>query len=137
MKKTINMSGMGVITTNADNESLKFFEFLPDEPAPKLEKPVQTNGKLLMLRDGTACFTANKPRTRDNSLLICKLAHGRLSTTRDHAVQLTLKAFASEDIDWQRAFVVETVDAMSNLTGTARMNEILKEVYELVNRKGK
>ena len=70
---------------------------------------------------------------RSNALLIRKAKHGRLSGTRDKAYQLTLKCFAIEGIDWQRAFVEEPIELMTDLMGPERMREILTEA---LNRLG-
>ena len=73
---------------------------------------------------------------RDNSLLIRQARHGRLSGTRDHAYQLTLKVFASEGIDWQRAFVEEPIEVMTDLMGPERMREILTEALNKLEAQG-
>ena len=86
-----------------------------------------TNGQLQMLRNAAFDYVTNKPRVRNNSLLIRKARHGRLSGTRDHAYQLTLKVFATEGIDWQRAFVLEPIEVMTDLMGHQRMRELLTE----------
>jgi len=127
-QKTIKLSGTGVVTSEGENGCVKFFEFLPCERAVQVVQPTQTTGKAQLMRDGTIYFKASPKRIRNNSLLICKVAHGRLSGTRDHAVQLTLKAFAVEHIDWQRTFVEETVNVMANLMGEERMIEILNKL---------
>ena len=61
--------------------------------------------------------------------------YGRLSGTRDHAYQLTLKVFASEGIDWQRAFVEEPIEVMTDLMGPERMRQILNEALKRLNAK--
>lgn len=129
-QKTIKLSGTGVVTSKGENGCVKFYEFLPDEQGVQVVKPAQATGRAQLMRDGTFYFTASPPRIRNNALLICKTAHGRLSGTRDHAVQLTLKAFAVEAVDWQRAFVEEAVGAMANLMGEERMIEILNKLIK-------
>ena len=84
---------------------------------------------------GSFFFTPAKKRQRSNSLLIRKARHGRLSGTRDHAWQLTLKVFASEGIDWQRAFVEEPIEVMTDLMGPERMRQILNEALKRLNAK--
>ena len=86
-----------------------------------------------MLRNASFDYVASKPRIRNNSLLIRKATHGRLSGTRDNAWQLTLKVFAAEGIDWQKAFVVEPIEVMSDLMGKQRMREILTDVLNHLN----
>jgi hypothetical protein len=94
-----------------------------------------TSGQLQMLRNAAFDFIANKPRVRNNSLLISKARHGRVSGTRDHAFQLTLKVFASEGIDWQKAFVEEPIELMTDLMGPQRMRQILKEALKKLEAK--
>ena len=50
------------------------------------------------MRDGTFDFIT-QPRLRAQSELIYKLAHGRVSHTKDGAVQLTLKVYRDEDVN--------------------------------------
>lgn len=125
MEKSIFLSGTGVITSDRADQNFKFFEFHPDNQGVEVMTPCQVNGKAQLMRDGTLCFTAAKPRTRNNALLIRKARHGRLSGTRDNAWQLTLKAFATEGIDWQKAFVEEPIELLTDLMGRERMREIL------------
>ena len=129
MTKIISIDGMVVVTTDETNQVVNI-QFCPDdELAPVLEQGSRTHGQLQQLRNGAFDFVSNKPRMRARSQLIRKVAHGRLSGTRDKAFQLTLKSFASETIDWQRAFVEETVDIMTDLMGPERMRVILKELF--------
>lgn len=133
MEKSIFLSGTGVITSDRADQNFKFFEFYPDNQGVEVMTPCQVNGKAQLMRDGTLCFTAAKPRVRTNSLLIRKARHGRLSGTRDNAWQLTLKVFATEGIDWQKAFVTEPIEVMTDLMGAGRMREILTEMLNRLN----
>lgn len=127
MDKSIFISGSAVITRD-ENNRVTNIQFLPDDEfTPVLESGSKTSGQLQMLRNATFDYVANKPRVRNNSLLIRKAKHGRVSGTRDHAFQLTLKVFASEGIDWQKAFVEEPIEVMTDLMGPERMRQILKE----------
>jgi hypothetical protein len=85
------------------------------------------------MRSGSFFFTPGKKRVRSNSLLISKARHGRVSGTRDKAWQLTLKVFATEGIDWQKAFIVEPIEVMTELMGKERMREILTNMLNLLN----
>ena len=128
MNKTITIGGQAAVTVD-ESSRVTNVQFLPDdEYKPVFEQGCRTNGMLQLFLNGALDYTTNKPRVRANSELIRKAAHGRLSGTRDKAFQLTLKCFASEAIDWQRAFVAETVDVMADLMGPARMRSILKEL---------
>ena len=126
MKRTFLFDGKAVVHRFQDGRL--YFEFMPDDPRQQVVEPSQTKGSAQLMRDGGFCFTEAKKRIRNNDLLICKAPHGRLSGTRDHAWQLTLKAFESESIDWQRAFVCEMVDVMAKLMGKQLMERLLKEL---------
>ena len=133
MNKRESINGVAVVTRD-ENNRVKFVQFLPDdELTPVLEQGCKTSGQLQLLRNAAFDYVANKPRVRNNSLLIRKARHGRLSGTRDHAFQLTLKVFANEGIDWQRAFVEEPIEVMSDLMGPERMREILGEALKRLN----
>ena len=66
------------------------FLFVPDHPAGGSISPFRSQGMGQLLPDGSFDFV-RKPRQRAQSKLIRKLAHGRVSETKDGAVQLTLK----------------------------------------------
>ena len=135
MDKSVFISG-SVVVTRDENNRVTNIQFLPDDEfTPVLEQPSKTSGQLQILRDAAFDYVANKPRVRNNSLLIRKARHGRLSGTRDHAFQLTLKVFASEGIDWQRAFVEEPIEVMTDLMWPERMREILKEALNRLSVK--
>ena len=44
--------------------------------------------------------------------------------------------FATEGIDWQKAFVTEPIEVMTDLMGPERMREILKEALDRLNAEG-
>ena len=133
MDKTLFISG-SVVVTRDENNRVKIVQFVPDDEfTPVLEQPSKTSGQLQLLRNAAFDYVANKPRIRNNLLLIRKARHGRLSGTRDHAFQLTLKVFAAEGIDWQRAFVEEPIEVMTDLMGSERMRGILKEALNRLN----
>ena len=126
--KSISINGVAVVTRD-ENNRVQNVQFLPDDELMQvLEQGSQTNGQLQLMRNAAFDYVANKPRVRAKSELIRKAAHGRLSGTRDKAFQLTLKVFASEGIDWQKAFVVEPIEVLTDLMGPERMREILKEM---------
>lgn len=130
MDKSISISGLVVVTRDG-NDRVKFIQFLPDDDiTPVMELGSKTSGQLQLLRNAAFDYVANKPRVRNNALLIRKARHGRLSGTRDHGWQLTLKVFASEGIDWQRAFIEEPIEVMTDLMGRERMREILSQALK-------
>ena len=135
MNKELFISG-SIVVTRDENQRVKFIQFVPDDEfTPVLEQGSKTSGQLQLLRNAAFDYVANKPRVRSNSLLIRKARHGRLSGTRDHAFQLTLKVFAAEGIDRQKAFVIEPIELMTDLMGPERMREILKEALNRLSAK--
>ena len=135
MNKELFVSG-SIVVTRDENQKVKFIQFVPDDEfTPVLEQGSKTSGQLQLLRNAAFDYVANKPRIRNNLLLIRKARHGRLSGTRDHAFQLTLKVFAAEGIDWQKAFVIEPIEVITDLMGPKRMREILMEALKRLNAK--
>ena len=135
MNKELFVSG-SIVVTRDENQKVKFIQFVPDDEfTPVLEQGSKTSGQLQLQRNAAFDYVANRPRVRSNSLLIRKVKHGRLSGTRDHAFQLTMKVFAAEGIDWQRAFVEEPIEVMTDLMGPKRMREILMEALKRLNAK--
>ena len=70
----------------------------------------RSQGVAQQLSDGTFDFVV-KPRIRSQSELIRKLAHGRVSKTKDGAIQLTLKVFCDEGINIGSTLVKEAEEA--------------------------
>ena len=71
----------------------KCFLFAPSEHGGgEKVQGFRSQGVAQQLSDGTFDFVI-KPRIRSQSVLIRKLAHGRVSKTKDGAIQLTLKVF--------------------------------------------
>ena len=127
MNNSLSINGVAVVSRDENNRVVDV-QFQPDDELRQvLEQGSMSHGQLQLLRNAAFDYVPNKPRVRAQSELIRKAAHGRLSGTRDKAWQLTLKIFASEAIDWQKAFVVEPIEVMTDLMGPERMREILKE----------
>ena len=93
----------------------KCFLFAPNEHGGG-EKVLgfRSQGVAQQLSDGTFDFVV-KPRIRSQSELIRKLAHGRVSKTKDGAIQLTLKVFCDEGINIVNALVKEAEEAADAL----------------------
>ena len=89
----------------------KCFLFAPNEHGGG-EKVLgfRSQGVAQQLTDGTFDFVV-KPRVRSQSELIRKLAYGRVSKTKDGAIQLTLKVFCDEEINIGSALVKEAEEA--------------------------
>ena len=93
----------------------KCFLFAPNEHGGG-EKVLgfRSQGVAQQLSDGTFDFVV-KPRVRSQAELIRKLAHGRVSKTKDGAIQLTLKVFCDEEINIGSALVKEAEEAADAL----------------------
>ena len=93
----------------------KCFLFAPNEHgAGEKVQGFRSQGVAQQLSDGTFDFVI-KPRIRSQSQLIRKLAHGRLSKTKDGAIQLTLKVFCDEGINIGSTLVKEAEEAADAL----------------------
>lgn len=86
------------------------FTFCPINPVPGRTAKYKKNGTGLQMSDGTFSFVVNRYK-RAQSVLIKKLAHGRVSRTIDNAVQLTLKIYDTENVDFGNAIVEEALCA--------------------------
>ena len=87
------------------------FMFSPDEPVPDVvQRMRRMHGVAQQMTDGTFDFVA-QPRTKSQPTLIKKLAHGRVSLTKDNAIQLTLKVMRNENINIAETIAAEAADA--------------------------
>ena len=87
------------------------FMFSPDEPVPDVvQRMRRMHGVAQQMTDGTFDFVA-QPRTKSQSTLIKKLAHGRVSLTKDNAIQLTLKVMRNQNINIAETIAAEAADA--------------------------
>ena len=115
MKKNVNKQQHVQLGGMAFYDESKCFLFAPNEHGGG-EKVLgfRSQGVAQQLSDGTFDFVS-KPRVRSQSELIRKLAHGRLSKTKDGAIQLTLKVFCDEGINIGKALVKEAAEAADAL----------------------
>ncbi len=89
----------------------KCFLFAPSEHGGgEKVQGFRSQGVAQQLSDGTFDFVI-KPRIRSQSVLIRQLAHGRVSKTKDGAIQLTLKVFCDEGINIGSTLVKEAEEA--------------------------
>ena len=106
MKKTVNkqnnqMNGCQHVQLGgvAFYDEGKCFMFSPENEGVRNKvEGFRSQGIAQQLTDGTFDFMA-KPRIRSQAELIRKLAHGRVSKTKDGAIQLTLKVFEDERVN--------------------------------------
>ena len=88
-----------------------YFLFAPDDPAPgRVARVRRMVGVAQQMTDGTFDFVA-KPRLRAQSTLIKKLAHGRVSRTKDGAIRLTLMVTPDERVNIAETIAREAGEA--------------------------
>lgn len=115
MKKNVNKQQHVQLSGMAFYDESKCFLFAPNEHgAGEKVQGFRSQGVAQQLSDGTFDFVV-KPRVRSQSVLIRKLAHGRLSKTKDGAIQLTLKVFCDEGINIGSTLVKEAEEAADAL----------------------
>ena len=107
--KEVSLQGCAFI-----NESVNLFSFAPDDPVPGLVPRFRSYGTAQQMTDGTFDFVA-KPWRRSQSVLIKKLAHGRVSKTKDDGIQLTLKVYCHESINIANTIKREAAEAVKAL----------------------
>lgn len=110
---TIFIDGHASITTNNENQ-MTLFQFLPDDQDKQVVIGCQGTGTAQLMRNGALDFVKSPKRQRANSTLIRKAAHGRLSATRDQAIQLTLKIFKAEGLDVKETLRREALELIEN-----------------------
>ena len=91
-----------------------YFQFAPDEPVVGSMPRFHRLGIAQQLNDGSFEFVP-KPQLKTQSLLIKKLAHGRVSKTKDDGIQLTLKVYCHESINIANAIKREAAEAVKAL----------------------
>lgn len=106
------VSGHAVFTTDERNN--EYVQFLPDDTGAQQLKGWRREGIAQRLSNGTFDFVA-QPRLRSAATLLKKVAHGRLSATKDGAVQLTLKIFKAEGVPMAETFMRETAEALNGI----------------------
>ena len=115
MKKNVNKQQHVQLGGMAFYDESKCFLFAPNEHGGgEKVQGFRSQGVAQQLTDGTFDFVS-KPRIRSQSVLIRKLAHGRLSKTKDGAIQLTLKVFCDEGINIGSTLVNEAEEAADAL----------------------
>ena len=87
----------------------QYFLFSPDSVNQGVVEAFRRHGVAQQMQDGTFDFVVQH-RLRTQSELIKKLAHGRVSKTKDGAVQLTLKVFCHEGINIAQTLAVEAAE---------------------------
>lgn len=99
----------------AHYDERRYFMFAPDDPVPNMVQRVRRMcGVAQQMTDGTFEFVL-QPKPRTQSKLIKKLAHGRISLTKDKAIQLTLKVMANENINIAEAIAAEAAEGANAL----------------------
>ena len=92
----------------------QYFLFSPDSVNQGVVEAFRRHGVAQQMQDGTFDFVAvSKPKSQ--SELIKKLAHGRVSKTKDGAIQLTLKVFFREGLNIAQTLAVESAEGADAL----------------------
>ena len=95
-------------------DAKQYFLFSPQESGVNKVPRFRSMGVAQQMQDGTFDFVAvSKPKSQ--SELIKKLAHGRLSKTKDGAIQLTLKVFFHEGLNIAQTLAVESAEGADAL----------------------
>lgn len=99
----------------AHYDERRYFMFAPDYCVPNAVLRVRRMcGVAQQMTDGTFEFVS-QPKLRAQSKLIKKLAHGRISLTKDKAIQLTLKVMANENINIAETIAAEAAEGANAL----------------------
>ena len=99
----------------AHYDERRYFMFAPDYCVPNVVLRVRRMcGVAQQMTDGTFEFVS-QPKLRAQSKLIKKLAHGRISLTKDKAIQLTLKVMANENINIAETIAAEAAEGANAL----------------------
>ncbi len=99
----------------AHYDERRYFMFAPDYCVPNVvPRARRMCGVAQQLTDGTFDFVA-QPRLRTQSTLIKKLTHGRVSLTKDKAIQLTLKVQRNENINIAETIAAEAAEGANAL----------------------
>ena len=105
----VQMGGM------AHYDERRYFMFAPDYCVPNVVLRVRRMcGVAQQMTDGTFEFVS-QPKPRTQSKLIKKLAHGRISLTKNKAIQLTLKVMANENINIAETIAAEAAEGANAL----------------------
>ena len=104
--KNVQLEGVALVSVD------KLVMFCPDNPVPGVVSPFVSNGKGQLMRDGTFDFSPLPPQRRRRGTLLKKVAHGRLSATKDGAYLLTLKVFKHEALDAAKVMAKEAMEAI-------------------------
>ena len=105
--QSVQLGGVAYVT---DQKSVMF---CPDDPVPGVVEPFVMTGKGQLMRDGTFDFSPQPPSRRRRGTLLKKVAHGRLSATKDGAFLLTLKVFKHEGLDVEKVMGKEANEAIT------------------------
>ena len=105
--QSVQLGGVAYVTDQ------KFVMFCPDDPVPGVVEPFVMTGKGQLMRDGTFDFSPQPPSKRRRGTLLKKVAHGRLSATKDGAFLLTLKVFKHEGLDVEKVMGKEANEAIT------------------------
>lgn len=99
----------------AHYDERRYFMFAPDYCVPNVVQRVRRMcGVAQQMTDGTFEFMS-QPKLRAQSKLIKKLTHGRVSLTKNKAIQLTLKVMRNENINIAETIAAEAAEGANAL----------------------
>ena len=99
----------------AHYDERRYFMFAPDYCVPNVVQRIRRMcGVAQQMTDGTFEFMS-QPKLRAQSKLIKKLTHGRVSLTKDKAIQLTLKVMRNENINIAETIAAEAAEGANAL----------------------
>ena len=108
-QKTTNHIQLGGQAFYDEHETNNFFMFAPDDPQPGQVARFRRRGIAQQMSDGSFDFVP-KPKQKSKATLIRKVAHGRVSHTKDNAIYIYLKVFCDEGINISEAIAKEAYE---------------------------
>ena len=106
-------------------DAKQYFLYCPQESGVNKVPRFRSMGVAQQMPDGTFDFVVQH-RLRTQSELIKKLAHGRLSKTKDGAIQLTLKVFCHEGLNIAQTLTVESAEGADALVDYQLKREVIR-----------
>ena len=101
--KAVALKGTAIYEENS------YFSFTPKQTVAGTVQRFSQYGVAHQLSSGAFHFEM-RPRYRSQSKLIKKVAHGRLSATKDNATLLTLKVYEEEGLDVETVMLKEVME---------------------------
>lgn len=114
MRKVKNDNEHVQLSGSAYYDEGKNFLFAPDISTPGIVPSFRHLAILQQLSDGTVDCTITQ-RKKSQSILLKKVAHGRISATKDGCIQFTFKMAKTEGLNIAEALRAEAIAASEAL----------------------